>query len=1073
MNSIPFTLNHIIKRMIAASAVSVFANPIITKSKWNAYTPVILIILLGTSSLFTSCKQKPPAATDGLRVPEGYTIERVAGPDLLSYPMFASFDNQGRLFVIESSGKTTSTEDVLENPTFQIRLLEDMDGDGIYDKSVVYADHIPYPMGGYFYRGSLYVAAPPNLMRFTDADGDGIAEKREAVLSGWVLHHNAATLSGPFMGPDGWLYLADARRGFSIKTKEGDSLTGKGARIWRCRPDGTGLESVSGGGFDNSVEIAFMPSGETIGTMTYFTDPKDGFRDAVMHWVEGGVYPKPNSVIEEDHLKLTGELMPVMTKLARISHAGIMRYRGSAFGAAFKGNLFTAQFNTGRIMRHIITPEGATFKTADEPFMQSDSLDMHPTDILEDADGSLLMVNTGGWFIAGCPLSVVAKTNVLGGIYRIRKTGAPVVNDPWGRKLNFKEMSVPDLVKYMMDDRPFVRDNAIEQIVITGEPAVDALKNAIPTIKDEELRAAAVFALSRINTASAKEGVRKALDDQSVIVRTAAARMAGIAKDKEALSKLMQMVRQDEAPARRQAATALGQIGDEKAVAALLSASKNPDDRFVEHAIIYSLITLKKVTPLTLALNDSSVNMRKAALVALDQMDGSPLQKNQLTAFLSDGNKTIRNTGIWVALHHPNWSDIVTNFLQKQLNTAALPVEERSSLRELMVAFSNDDKTLQNFIGAQLSSSATPVEKKMFLMDVIGRSAVQNIPSAWINPLGNLLKGDNATLRSAVLDLIESHGINTLNKELNQIIQDTKPPTAFRLKAFSARLKSEKLLSDSEFQLLFHFLDKDQESPVRQSAVRLLAQSNVSDTQLLSLAKEQVAQADVFLLPSLITAFEKSKSEEVGKALIAALQSSTNGLGSLSVKDMQKLFDAYPSSVQALAEPLMKTLQDQQASRLSQLEQLEASLKRGDVGEGRNLFFGKATCFTCHSVEKNGGQFGPDLTNIGEIRSRHDLLEAIVYPNASFAREHETSKIITKTNTYTGIITEQLPDAIIVATGPGSIMRVPRSEISSIELQNVSMMPPGLDKILDKQELANLMAYLVSLPDGLGQIKSH
>jgi putative membrane-bound dehydrogenase-like protein len=986
--------------------------------------------------------------------------------------MFASFDNEGRLFVIESSGKTTSTEDVLENPTFHIRLLEDRDADGIFDKSIVYADHIPYPMGGYFYRGSLYVAAPPSLMRFTDADGDGIAEKREAVLSGWVLHHNAATLSGPFMGPDGWLYLADARRGFSIKTKEGDSLTGKGARIWRCRPDGTGLEPVSGGGFDNSVEMAFMPSGETIGTMTYFTDPKDGFRDAVMHWVEGGVYPKPNSVIEEDHLKLTGELMPVMTKLARVSHAGVMRYRGSAFGAASKGKLFTAQFHTGRVMRHVITPDGATFKTTDEPFMQSDSLDMHPTDILEDADGSLLMVNTGGWFIAGCPLSVVAKTNVMGGIYRIRKTGAPIVNDPWGRKLNYKEMPPAELVKYLTDKRPAVRDNIIEQLVLTGATAVGALNDAIPGVEDEELRAAAVFALSRINSASAKAGVRKALNDKSVIVRTAAARMAGLDKDADALEKLMQMVEHDEAPTRRQAATALGQIGDEKAIPALLSASKNPNDRFVEHAIIYSLITLKKAEPLVPALNDSSINMRKAALVALDQMDGSPLQKNQLAAFLSDANKAIKNTGIWVALHHPEWSDIVVGFLRAQLNNTVLSHEELLTLRELMVAFSND-KHLQNFIGAHLENSGTPVAKKIFLMEVMGRSAVQNLPMSWVDPLGKLLKGDNTELRYAVLSLIESHGINTLNRELNQIIRNAHAPAAFRLKAFSAKLKSETSLSDSDFQLLLHFLDKDQESPVRQSAVRLLSQSDVNDTHLLTLAKEQVVQADVFLLPGLVTAFENSKSEEVGKALITALQSSASQLSNLPVKDMQKLFDAYPSSVQALAKPLIKILQDQQASRLSQLEQLEAALQRGDVGEGRNLFFGKATCFTCHSVEKNGGQFGPDLTNIGEIRSKHDLLEAIVYPNASFAREHETSKIITKTNTYTGIITEQLPDAIIVSTGPGSSVRVPRSEISSIELQNVSMMPPGLDKILDNQELANLMAYLVSLPDGLGQIKSH
>jgi hypothetical protein len=236
--------------------------------------------------------------------------------------------------------------------------------------------------------------------------------------------------------------MCDARRGFDIKTLEGMELKGKGARIWRCLPDGRELESYSGGGFDNSIEMIFMPSGETIGTMTYFVDPTDGQRDALMHWVEGGVYPKPYPVIEEDHLKLTGDLMPVMTKLPRVAPAGLMRYRGSSFGEAFAGNLFSAQFNTGRIMRHVITPVGATFKTVDEPFMSSDSLDTHPTDVLEDADGSLIVVNTGGWFIAGCPLSVVAKTDIAGGIFRIRKTDAPGIPDPWGKQLDFKKMSV-------------------------------------------------------------------------------------------------------------------------------------------------------------------------------------------------------------------------------------------------------------------------------------------------------------------------------------------------------------------------------------------------------------------------------------------------------------------------------------------------------------------------------------------------------------------------------------------------------------------------------------------------------
>ena len=174
-----------------------------------------------------------------------------------------------------------------------------------------------------------------------------------------------------------------------------------------------------------------------------------------------------------------------------------------------------------------------------------------------------------------------------------------------------------------------------------------------------------------------------------------------------------------------------------------------------------------------------------------------------------------------------------------------------------------------------------------------------------------------------------------------------------------------------------------------------------------------------------------------------------------------------------MAKPLMETLHRKQSARLLQLQQLEAKLKRGDILNGRQLFFGKATCFTCHAVGAEGGNFGPDLTNIGEIRSRHDILEAILFPGASFAREHETVKVVTQTNTYTGIITEQLPDAIIVAEGPGSRVRVARAGVISIEPQRISMMPPGLDKILTIEDLSDLIVYLTALPNGLGQLKSH
>ncbi|MEP7258096.1 MAG: PVC-type heme-binding CxxCH protein [Flavitalea sp.] len=998
-----------------------------------------------------------------LSVPEGFEIEAVVSPDSIAYPMFASFDGEGRLFVFESTRPNTmGTDSMLQHPVYDIRLLEDRDGDGIFEKSGIFADKLPLPMGGTFYQGSLYIAAPPNLERLTDTDGDGVADKREVLLTGWTLHANGATLSGPFFGPDGWMYMADARRGFEITSKEGKVLKGKGSRIWRCRPDGTGLEWVAGGGFDNSIELAFMPSGETIGTMTYFIDPQDGQRDAIMHWVEGGVYPKPQEVIREDKLKLTGELMPVMTKLPRVAPAGIMRYRGTAFGPEFGGNLFVAEFNTGRVMRYTVKEAGATYSTEGVPFLTSLNTDIHPTDVLQDADGSLLVVVTGGWFIEGCPLSRVAKPDVKGGIYRIRRKAMAVVDDPRGKDLGMDKLSAGELVKYMSDPRMAVSDKAIEALTLKGASSIAPLREMLKAEK-EELRASAVFALYRINLPEAITAARSALNDRSPLVRTAAARVAGLARDTASVEKLMSIVQKDKAQVRRQAATALGQIGDARAIAALLNAAADTDDRFVEHAIIASLTSLNHPQPLVEALVHPASNVRRAAAIALDQMDGSPLTKKNLTPFLAASDSKLLNTGIWIASHHLEWGEVIVDFLEKRMDSLQLSEAERKSVGDLLITFSANTQ-LQDFIGRQLTSGSTTVSKKLFLFDIIERSPLHALPQVWISPLKGLLAGSNGELRLAALRLIESRSIPALDKQLEQITANEKTPADFRLKAFGARLMSSPKLSSSEFFTILNYLNADFEPPVRQQAARLLVKADLDNLQLLEIAGKYIPKADLILLPSLVDAFQGSKDEKAGMALVAALEQSNDRLDNLSGEDLQQLLNAFPSSVQQAAAPVMNLLGERHAARLSKLKEYEAKLTRGDVGEGRKIFFGKGTCFICHSVGRDGGAFAPDLTNIGEIRSRHDILEAILFPSASFAREYETSRITTKTNTYTGIIAQQLPDAITLKTGPGATVRILRSEMTGITPHTVSMMPPGLDQQLSAKEMSDLVTFLEALP---------
>jgi putative membrane-bound dehydrogenase-like protein len=873
---------------------------------------------------------------------------------------------------------------MLKKPSYHVRLLQDLNNDGIFDKSTIFADSLTIPKGGLFYKGSLYVTASPDFLRITDTDNDGVGDKREVVHTGWKLDHNAAILGGPFMGPDGWMYLTDARRGFEITNKEGKKLKGKGARIWRCRPDGSGLEPIIGGGYDNAIELVFMPGGETIGTMTYFTDPQGGERDALMHWEEGGVYPKPHEVIEQDKLKLTGELMPVMKKMARVAPAGLMRYRGTAAGKDFDGNLFTAEFNTGRILRSTITPDGATFKTSEESFITATIPDVHPTDVLQDADGSIIVINTGGWFIAGCPLSRVAKLDVPGGIYRIRKNDAPGIDDPWGKNIDLEKMSVAELTKLVADKRIFVADNATQQLVDAGDSAIEPVKKNLLSSADEKLRASGVFILGRIGSEKALTEMHNAFDDSSAIVKTAAARVAGLAKDMNAAAKLKQLVTDKNLAVRRQSAIALEQIGDTSAVSALLKAASDKNDRYAEHAVIHALISLKHSAPLVAALNNSSESMRRATLIALDQMDGYKIKKESVVPFLSSDNDQLQKTGVWVATHHRDWGDVVVNYLLQGHED-----------RNLLLTFSTDPQ-VQQYISGKLSDDQYPSEKKTLLFDIISKSPVKKIPASWIALFRELLKKNDDQLKSQVFAVIQSRGIKELNPQLQQVIFDSKAAPELKLKAFAARITSDPLLTAKEFEVLLPFLGPGYQPPVRQQASRILASAELSNAQLSVLAKK-IPDVDNYILPAVIYSFEGNMDGKTGNALVTSLKASSAKLDNISEQDLQKILKDYPAEVKRSADPVLNTLKQKNAARLSQLQAAESSLSKGDVGEGRRLFFGKATCSTCHAIANEGNRFAPDLTNIGEIRSQHDILEAIMFPSASFAREHETSKIVTKT----------------------------------------------------------------------------
>src|SRR5690349_2797817 len=104
------------------------------RSFWRALSAGLLVVSLAALRAQSTLPPSRPA----LSVPPGFTVERVAGPPLVNRPIVADFDDEGRLYVADSSGSNDKVEKQLEDRPHRIVRLEDTDGDGRFDKSVVF-----------------------------------------------------------------------------------------------------------------------------------------------------------------------------------------------------------------------------------------------------------------------------------------------------------------------------------------------------------------------------------------------------------------------------------------------------------------------------------------------------------------------------------------------------------------------------------------------------------------------------------------------------------------------------------------------------------------------------------------------------------------------------------------------------------------------------------------------------------------------------------------------------------------------------------------------------------------------
>lgn len=831
---------------------------------------IFLVLLLAFDPAVGLCnKQESEFRPPAMEIPDDYTIEMVAGPPLVKHPMLAAFDDRGRLFVAETDGANLRKEELLETRNRFIRMLEDTDGDGKFDKSTIFADNMVMPEGALWHDGALYVISAPYLWRLEDTDDDGVADKREKLVGKFDFNGNP-NLTGPYLGPCGRIYFTGGAFGYDLEDAGGRKLgASSAAGVFSCKADGTDLQ-IFGQGTINPVEVMFTPAGELFTTVAIF-DNEGGRHDALMHWVDGCL---SKQVWGKPLLPQTGHPLPAVCRWGQVAPAGLMRYRGTGLSEEYQNNIFACQFDTHQVMRVELERNGSSFlPTRDEPWITSNEIDFHPTDIFEDADGSLLMIDTGGWLYYGCPTSKIAKPNIYGAIYRLRQKGMKNIEDPRGNQLDWKEATSQEMAGWLDDPRPVVRDRAIDTLAQRGAAAVDAL--ALVTAADQkgpsatvQQRRNAVWALSRIGNDAARETLRSSLDDSDPTVRQAAVRSLGVLADTPAVVKLCQMLRDDEPPVRRAAATALGKMSQENAetssaiVTALLDGiAREDNDDYLMHAQTYALIQIGNSKATMSGLASENPRVQKAALIALNQMPNSPLSHEDVILLLDTADPLLRTTAIEVITQHKEWAQKIAEIVAKWLGDPNLDQENQALAKAVLTTFAGDSD-IQPLMATTLAEHATVKETKMLILDALAESNLEAMPDAFILPLRQLIAAEDAEALQRIVTSVAMKDTDKIDDALRTIGQDDRYEDPLRVAALAIIARHGGMLDDIEFQLLVDQFDEEIIPLDRIRAATALATAGLNREQTLAVA-DLLGSVGPLELPVLLQRFERDSAPVV------------------------------------------------------------------------------------------------------------------------------------------------------------------------------------------------------------------
>ena len=336
----------------------------------------------------------PAESLKALEVAEGFRVDLVASEPQVVEPLAATFDENGRMYVAEFYGYPRQPRPG-EDGTGRVRMLEDRDGDGVFETAHVFADKLVWPTGVAVWKGGLFVSAAPDILYFKDTDGDGRADVRKQIYTGFGVTNEQQMVNNIMWGVDHKIYASTGGNGGYIRPGGQPDAEPVSVynRDFRWDPESLEMELTTqtfqfGYSFDQWFNRyvcragsfgrhVVMPHGYLERNPYLFFDLHGYLTMGSMevNALTQGRLPIYRISPVERWRKVREARRIFAGRIARAEEggrdnyqefaaawAGVKAYTGHAYPEEYRGNIFTGAATANLLHRRVLEPDGVTFK---------------------------------------------------------------------------------------------------------------------------------------------------------------------------------------------------------------------------------------------------------------------------------------------------------------------------------------------------------------------------------------------------------------------------------------------------------------------------------------------------------------------------------------------------------------------------------------------------------------------------------------------------------------------------------------------------------------------------------------